>query len=63
MVCAWFDIHVHDDIDMAVDEINSVPGATTFYGDTGVLLVDSFCGESQGINSLVEFVKEVLGEK
>ena len=63
MVRAWFDIDVHDDIDRAVDELNSVLGVTAFYGDAGVLLVDSFCKEHQSINSLVELVEEVLGGK
>lgn len=63
MVRAWFDIDVHDDIDKAVDELNLVPGVTAFYGDVGVLLVDSFCEEHQSINSLVELVEKVLGEK
>lgn len=30
MVRAWFDIDIHDDIDMVVDELNSVPGVTAF---------------------------------
>lgn len=37
MVRAWFDIDIHDDIDMVVDELNSVTGVTAFYGDSGVL--------------------------
>lgn len=63
MVRAWFDIDVNDDIDRGVDELNSVPGVTAFYGDAGVLLVDSFCEEHRDINSLVVLVEEILGEK
>lgn len=63
MVRAWFDVDVHDDVDRVVDELNLVPGVTAFYGDAGVLLVDSFCEENQSINSLVELVKEILGGK
>lgn len=63
MVRAWFDVDVHDDVDRVVDELNLVPGVTAFYGDAGVLLVDSFCEGNQSINSLVELVKEILGEK
>lgn len=63
VVRAWFDIDIHDDIDMVVDELNSIPGVTAFYGDAGVLLVDSICEERRGINSLVALVEEILGEK
>ena len=63
MVRAWFDVDVHDDVDRVVDELNLVPGVTAFYGDAGVLLVDSFSEENQNINSLVELVKEILGGK
>lgn len=63
MVRACFDIDIHDDIDMVVDELNSVPGVTAFYGDAGVLLVDSLCEEHWGINSLVVLVEEILGGK
>ena len=63
MVRTWFDVDIHDDIDMVVDELNSAPGVTAFYGDSGVLLVDSFCEEHRGINSLVVLVEEILGEK
>lgn len=63
MVRDWFDIDIYDDIDMVVDELNSVPGVTSFYGDTGVLLVDSFCEEHRGINSLVVLVEENFRRK
>lgn len=63
MVRAWFDIGIHDDIDMVVDELNSVPGVTAFYEDAGVLSVDSLCEEHWGINSLTVLVEEILGEK
>lgn len=63
MVRAWFDVDVHDDVDRVVDELNLVPGVTAFYGDAGVLLVDSFSEEHQNINSLVELVKGILGGK
>ena len=63
MVRAWFDVDVHEDVDRVVDELNLVPGVTAFYGDAGVLLVDSFSEEHQNINSLVELVKGILGGK
>ena len=63
MVRAWFEIDANDDIERIVDELNSVPGVTAFYGDAGVLLVDSFCEERRDINSLVVLIEEILGEK
>lgn len=63
MVRAWFDIDIHDDIDMVVDEFNSVPEVTAFYGDAGILLVDSLCEEHRDIKALVALVEEILGEK
>ncbi len=47
----------------AVDEFNLVPGVTAFYGEAGVLLVDSFCEEHRSIDSLLELIEEILGGK
>lgn len=50
-------LNIYDDIDMVVDELNSVPGVTAFYGDAGVLLVDSFCEEHRDIKALITLVE------
>lgn len=63
MVRVWFDVDVHDDIDRAVDELNSVPGVTAFYGEAGVLLVDSFCEDHWSIDYLLVLIEEILEGK
>ena len=54
MVRAWFDVDIHDDVDRVVDELNLVPGVTAFYGDAGVLLVDSFIEEHSNFKCSID---------